>query len=445
MDKYSEHEDEDIVVEDKQISDIENITDEEELQAAKELLLEDIEKEENKSVETSQPLKKEEDNLSDEALEAKKKEAQSDDSKKADAVSTEKKADEKFTVTDEFIATQPEDVKALLNNFKGKGSADLAKAAAHAIALKNPYLKDDEKVIAAMTEKFEKYTNDDLLKTFIETQKETGKSGQEQSSSQKSPVIETIEKIEQKKDVSLPPIEETEEIKAIIDKQVHNNLKKYYEDVPEDMNSVEGREWKRDKAAEDPEKFDEFLQAKKVITSEIKSDLQKITYFQNNHKEINNSRYESEVDVIKNQLKTLGLTEKDLSIDLTLTKDSEGLDYNDTLNSLMREGESLDGNLLGAIGDKVFLKVNKDKRGLTPLAKKFLSEYSLDIASAIARRQVSDDKKEIERLKDENLNSLGDRKTGGKTPELLTAESIEKITDEELLKRKKRELESSFD
>jgi hypothetical protein len=446
MEKYSEHEEQDIVIEDGQLNEVEKITDDEELKAAKELLLEDIEKEEKKTDEPSQPVvKADEDNLSDEALEAKKKEAQSDEStKKADEKPADVKDDKQFTVTDEFIATQSDDVKALLTLFKGKGKADLAKAAAHAVALKNPYLKDDEKLIGAMQEKFENYTNDELVKTFIETQKETGKQTQEPPPA-KSPVLETVEKIESRKDVTLPPIEETEEIKTMIDKQVQTRLKKFYEDIPEDTNSVEYREWKRDKMDEDPEKFQDFLQAKKEITSQVKTDLQKITYYQNNHKEINNNRYENEVVQIKEQLKSIGLTEKDLEVDLTLSKDEDGLNYNKVLDSYIRDGEDLDSKIVGVIGDKVFLKVNKDNKGLTPLAKKFLSDNYLTIASAIARKQVSDDKKEVERLKAENLNSLGDRKTGGKLPELLTTETIGNITDEDLLKRKKLEIENSFD
>ncbi len=439
MEKYSEHPEEEIVEEDKQISDIESLTDEEDLKAMRELILEDIDKAEKGTDEPSKSVKAEEENLSDAELEAKKKEAESGEAKPP-AEKSEEKKDEQFTVTDELISKQSDDVKALLANFKGKGKADLAKAAAHAVALKNPYLKDDEKVIKAMSEKFENYSNDDLVKTFIETQKETGKPAEI-----KSPVLETVEKIEQKKEVELPPLEETDEVKEIIDKQIHNRLKKFYEDIPEDTTSVEYREWKREKMDEDPEKFNDFLQEKKHIANQVKTDLQKITYLQNNHATINNSRYEAEVDTIKNQLKALNLTEKDLEVDLTLTKDEKGLNYNETLNSLIEDGDSLDPNIIGFVGNKAFLKVTKDNKGLTPLARKFFYENNLKIISAISAKQVVDDKKEIERLKDENLNSLGDRKTGGKSPEILTPEAIAQITDEELLKKKKLEIENSIE
>jgi hypothetical protein len=195
---------------------------------------------------------------------------------------------------------------------------------------------------------------------------------------------------------------------------------------------------------EDPEKFNDFLQSKKDIATQVKTDLQKISYLQNNHSTINNSRYETEVDTIKTQLKTLGLSEKDLEVDLTLTKDEEGLFYNESLNSLMREGDSLDSSIIGFLGDKAFLKVTKDRRGLTPLAKKFFYENNLKIMTALASKQVHDDKKEIERLKSENLNSLGDRKTGGKV-EILTPEAIANITDEDVIKKKKFELENSIE
>jgi hypothetical protein len=439
MSKYSEHEEEEIVVEDKQISDIESLTDEEDLKAMRELILEDIDKAEKGEDEPSKSTGKvEEDNLSDADLEAKKKEAQSVEAKPATEVSDEKKG-EQFIVTDEFISKQSDDVKTLLTNFKGKGKADLAKSAAHAIALKNPYLKDNEEAIGAVAKKIEGYSEEELLKTFIETQKEIGKPVET-----KSPVLDIAEKIEEKKEVELPPLEGTDEVKELIDKQVHALLKKFYDDIPEDTGSVEYREWKRDKMDEDPEKFNDFLQSKKDIATQVKTDLQKISYLQNNHSTINNSRYETEVDTIKTQLKSLGLSEKDLEVDLTLTKDEKGLFYNENLNSLMREGESLDPTVIGFLGNKAFLKVTKDRRGLTPLAKKFFYEHNLKIMTALASKQVQDDKKEIERLKADNLNSLGDRKTGGKV-DILTPEAIANITDEDVIKKKKFELENSIE
>ena len=56
---------------------------------------------------------------------------------------------------------------------------------------------------------------------------------------------------------------------------------------------------------------------------------------------------QSEINIIKTELqKTYGLTEKDLDIDFTFTKDENGLPYNKIINDLLIAGVSKDGNLI---------------------------------------------------------------------------------------------------
>lgn len=413
--KMTEFEEQEIVNDDPQIEVIEKITDPEELEAAKELIKEDIDaaikegtsKEDNPDLSKSpEELEKEEDKLK------------------------EPEKPPEFTVNDEFIEKQPEEVRALLTNFKGKGKADLAKATAHAVALKNPYIKDNEEAITAIAKKLETGTEEELVQKLIETQKEVGK----------PPEPEV--KAEPKK-IELPELEETEEVKKTIQKESAAKLKKLYPGMPDDLDSVEYKEWLRDLQDEDLRKANKHIADIEKVESEVKTDLRKVVYLEKNHANINNERLENEVKVIKDQLTKFGVTEKDLGIDLTLKKDENGLFYNENLNSLMRNGGQLDPYVVGYVGDLVFLKTNKDNSGLTPLAKKLFYENNFKLIQVLNSRESENKKKAIEQVKDENLNVLS-KPGSGKSPELLTPEAIEKITDESAIKKLKLQLENEM-
>ena len=412
----TEFEDQEIINDDKQIEEIEKITDPEELEAAKELVKEDIEAalKEGTSKEDNPDLSKRPEELEREKDKLKE---------------TEKPPE--FTVNDEFIEKQPEEVRALLTNFKGKGKADLAKATAHAVALKNPYLKDNEEAITAIAKKLETGTEEELVQKLIETQKEVGKPPE-------SPEV----KPESKK-IELPELEETEEVKKTIQKESVAKLKKLYPGMPDDLDSVEYKEWLRDLQDEDLRKANKHISDIERVEGEVKTDLRKVVYLEKNHANINNERLENEVKVIKDQLAKLGVTEKDLGIDLTLKKDENGLFFNETLNSLMRNGSQLDPYVVGYVGDLVFLKVDKDNSGLTPLAKKLFYENNFKLIQVLNSRESESKKKAIEQVKDENLNVLS-KPGSGKSPELLTPEAIEKITDESAIKKLKLQLENEM-
>ena len=419
MSKISEFEEQEIINEDLQIAEIEKLTDPEEIEAAKQLILEDIEAEEKgESKKETSPETKSPEELAKEKETLKEGEKQPEPPKE-------------FSVTDEFIQKQPEESREILNKYKGKGKADLAKASAHAIALKNPYIKDNEQAIEAIAKGLEEKTEDEIVKTLIETQKETGKP--------EAPAV----KPEPKK-IELPELEETEEVKMLVQEQTIAKLKKIYPDMPEDMSSVEYKEWKRDLRDVDDENADKFNREKEQAQIEVKTDLRKVIYLEKNHATINNERLENEVKVIKDQLGKFGLTEKDLGLDLTLTKDDKGLLFNENLNSLMINGNQPDPYIVGYVGDLAFLKSDKDKDGLTPLAKKLFLENNLKLLQILTNKETINSRKEIERIKEENLNVLTKTPTG-KLSEVLTPDAIEKINDESALQKVKQDLIDSIE
>jgi hypothetical protein len=393
--------------EDEQVNILNNITDPEELKAAKELIEEEIENAE-----------KDESDKSDKSSEAPK---------------TEDKPKE-FLVTDEFIKSQPEENRAILTNFLGKSKEELAKAAANAIAVKSPYIKDNEQAINAIAEKIKGSTDEELVKTFIETQREVGRT-------EKS-VQEEIKKEPPK--IELPELEDTPEVKKAISNEVVKRLKSKYPAMPEDMDSVEHKEWLRELQDEDLRGAIEFTNEIKETQTKITEDFRKVAYLKNNWVPINNGRLENEVKQIENNLKKLGLSPKDLGVDLTLKKNGKtGLLENEILNDLAYNGEYSDPYVIGHVGDLAFYRDEKDKSGNTPLAKKFIYEHNFEILRLLNSKESETTKKEIERVKETNLNTLQDKTTSNVKTDLFDPKKISEMTDEQALQKLKLQLENS--
>lgn len=393
------------IQDDEQLKDIEAITDEKELEAAKELVLEDIEKAEKGETEkTDNP-----------------------------PVGSETEKPKEFSVTQELIEKQPEENRAMLTSFLGKNKEDLAKAAANAIALKNPYLKDNQEAIDAIAVKLKAGTDEEIVKTFIETQRVVGKSETVETKTPEKPAK-----------VELPDLEDTPEVRNVIQKETIKKLKEKYPGMPEDVNSVEHKEWLRDLQDEDLKKAIEYTQDIKSFENDVKTDYKKVVYLKNNWSKINNERLESEVKGIQENLKKLGLTDKDLGVDLTLTKNKDGLLENPILNDLAYNGDYADPYVIAYVGDLAFFRNDKDKSGRTPLVKKFFYEKNLDIISILNSRESINTKKEIERVRDTNLNTLHDQPAGGKSPGFLSPDEINNLTDEALLQREKEKIENSL-
>lgn len=457
---YTGEEEADFIEDDPRHEVIKELTDPDEVKAAQELLEEkydetgkDTSSAKSEPDPDPQEKKDEEDkkqgeDTSDDAGDKTQNQEESDLDKKPD--------NQEFTLTDELIAKQPEDVKGLLSKYKGKGKSELAKAAANAIAMKNPYLKDNEEAINAVAKKIEAQSEDEIINTLIETQKETGKSPE--------PQIEDEEELPV--NIEMPELPESDpKVKAILDKELVKRLKKLYPDMPEDMDSVEYKEWERELQDEGLLKAKKYLADFENIQEAVKGEFQKVLFAQtnltnlynespseilqllteenlpklkqlnDNFREINNKSLQNEVELIKAELGKYGITEKDLGVDLSLTKDKNGSLFNETLNELMFNGDEVDSRVVGRLGKVPLLKKGN-------LMEKFIRVNNPKILTAIAQSKAQKDKIERERLKADALNQFdGMKQSGIKQPEV---KDVTKVTDQDMLKKIMADIEARY-
>jgi hypothetical protein len=434
---------------DKQIDVINELNNDDDIEAAKQLINEELANPEADTFASSESKKEPEPpkvgdkdtsgKTKDKAEQAEIK-STGDDKTKAESV---KPAGE-FILTEDKINSYPEEVRGILNKYKGKTRAEIEKAIANAVIFK---------------------TGQDPIQALIDTQKETGKAKQPEQLSKPATFPKPGE---------LPALEENEEVnKAISDEAVKRLRQTKFPDMPENLNSEEGKNWinaaalrqlrarypglpsdpgsieyqdfLRDLNNESVEKAQDFLYDKRQAaqniqnefvntSSNVKKDLQQLIYVQRNYKSINNARLENEVEAIKKELNQLGLTEKDLGIDLDLQKDESGALYNAHLSPMMLNGETADSNVIGYFGQFPILKENK-------LREKFLYANNIKILNLLAGKRVQDSHKETERLKDSNLNTLGGSRSSGAPGDALTLDKINSLTDEGALKKEKARLE----
>jgi flagellar motility protein MotE (MotC chaperone) len=433
------------IQEDKQVEIINDIKDDEELAAAKELILEDLSEPDKgtsdgseSSAEPNKPTADEKDKGTSDLDKSNSKDA-------ADQSITKDKADD-FVLTDEKINSYPEEFRGILQKYKGKSREELEKAIANAVLFRN---------------------YQDVVKALVDTQRETG------SARQPEKPKTTIPKPDE-----LPPLQEdNEEVQKVIAQESVKRLKEIYPGMPDDLNSEEGRSWQnsialrqlktkypdmpddpysleyqdfiREMQDVNPDKAYDFQFDKRQAiqnlneqfnktSSQVKQDLKQLIYIQNNHVNMNNTRLENEVNGIKAELQKLGLTEKDFGIDLSLSKDNDGLLYNGELNNLMLNGDMPDPNVISYVGRYPILK-----EGL--LKQKFLYTNSIKLANLLASKKISENRKELERLKDTNLNSLGGSSSNRTQGSTLTLEQISNGNpDDAVLKREKEKLLAEF-
>jgi hypothetical protein len=353
------------------------------------------------------------------------------------------KAGDKFLLTEDVINSQPEADRKILINYKDKDKAELAKSAANAIAVKSPYLKDNEEAISLLAKQLESKPEAELLKTLVDVQREAGKA---EPAQEKEQIVEDIE---------LPDLTDSDpKIKVILETETLKRLKASYPNMPDvtSMDSEEYKEWRRDQNVDNPDNtFKDDLESTR---EDVKTELSKIVFIQNNLpnlfeespievlpmltpenlprlKALNDNPMEllvndinTEIVTIKKGLEKYGLTEKDLNIDLTITKDADGYPYNETLNSLVSEGLTSDGKpipspkIIGQRGNVFWLKQGE-------LAKKFKDEYDDKILTAFVNKKTQTDKKVKEKLKEETLIA-GTGKTKSGSGKTITLEDIEK-------------------
>lgn len=366
--------------------------------------------------------------------------------------------DEELTLTEDFIKEQPEEIRGILSKYQDKGKEDIALAVANAVAMKSPYLKDNEKLINQMKEQFLEKGNDELIQILVETQKESGKVEDQEAIKPEPPKL------------VLPEIPKDDpEIGKILEKETLKRLKAKYPNMPEEiesMNDEKYKEWRRDLDADNPD--NEFRTDKARTEAVVTEELAKVIYIQ---KELPNLYEESptevlplftnenlprlkalndnpmnvlvediqsEVEIIKNGLKKYGITEKDLGIDFTITKDEKGMPFNPILNQLIAEGKTADGKLIpsskiiGSRGKTFWLKKGE-------LARKFREEYDAQILTAVMNSKVKSDRIHKDKLKDETLREASGSGGGGR--KALTVEDIEKEKNPERIKQILADLE----
>lgn len=439
---------------------IKDLQDPEEVDAAIELLKEKYDTPEKETVRGLEPEPKGEDTSKEpkDKTESESKEAEIPKQGKPETTKSEeskketddlKDAGTKFVLNDEVIAKQPEEYKEILTKYKGKGKEDLAKAAANAVIMKNPYLKDNPKTLLAITETFAELPENELLKTLIDTQANVGVISKPLSgNTEKSSNIPNVTSSK----IELPKLpEDDEQVKAILSQETVKRLKRMgYKDIPDDMDSEDYLEWERDLQDNGGlRKVEKFLSDLKEASSSVKNELQKVVYAQTNLQNLyvsspaeivdiltdenlpllkryndnyiveNNKTLESEVSLIKKELEKLGVDLSELGIDLNLEKDNSGAYFNEYLNQLMQEGSGIDRNVISIVGRVPVLKKSQ-------LVKKFLYENNPKILTSIVNKQAKSAKFETEKLKSESLNALGASKSGGSK---LPIESVNSITD----------------
>lgn len=372
--------------------------------------------------------------------------------------------DKDFRLTDELINKQPEDAKNILAKYKDKNKKEIAKAAASAIAFKNPITKDNEKVISTIAEQLEAKSTDDLLNILVDSQKGVGETGAPAAPVEEEPKPEPMK-------LELPKLsEDNEDLRSALEKEVLANLRKTkkYSNMPEvdSRSSDEYKEWLRDLNIDVPDNsFKEDLAAER---KKVEGDLSRIVYIQQNLpnlydenpsevlpmlseenlprlKALNDDpmgllvqEVQKEVGLIRKKLERYGLTEKDLGIDFTMTKDSKGNPYNEVLNGLILEG--VENGV--PIPRKDVINQHGETFWLQPgaLARKFTDEYEPEILTAYTKRQAEKDAKERQKLKKETIKESGSgptRQGGGQ----YTAEKIDKIQDPAEARRILKQLE----
>jgi hypothetical protein len=367
---------------------------------------------------------------------------------------------EAFVLTDEIIQKQPEEYREILSKYKDKGKEDLIKAAANAVALKSTILKDNEKAITALAESFKDLSDEEVLNTLIKAQAEVGAT--------EKPEVKTETQKQDEVKIELPSLPENDErVQSILSKETVARLKKKgYTDIPEDLNSEDYKEWERDLQDKGGlRKVEQFLSDLKQAESSVKTELQKVVYAQTNLQNLfvespgellpiltdenlpklkklnddsaghNNKVLEEEVTLINKELEKLGVTPEDLGIDLSLKKEQSGLLFNPVLNDLMYNGNQRDPNIIGTLGKVAVLKKGQ-------LVKKFLFEHNPKILTALVSKQSQTSKKEVERLKDDALNTLGASKNAGKT--VINAENIQNVYDDAQLDKLAETIRSKY-
>lgn len=413
------------------LKNLKDIEDPAELEIAEKLLDEEIDK---LSGEEKQPSEGEESEVSDE---------ETDDEEKESA--------QPSLINDEFIQAQPEEKRESLAQFKGKSKDELIDIVAKSIAEKTP-LGGSEKTINTFKEQLSEKTNEELLQIISGTDyKAPGKTIEKEIQSATTTKLELPE---------LP--KDDPEIQKALERETLKRLKATYPSMP-DVDSMESeayKEWRRDFNIDNPDNIfkDDLIKAK----TEIESELSRVIYIQKELpnlfekgpeevlpllvpqnlprlKKLNDDPMgllvddlQSEIETIRSGLKKYGLTEKDLEMDFSITKDEKGMPFNKVFNDLITAGKTEDGTLIpseeiiGQRGKTFWLK-----RGT--LARKFKEEFDDKILTAFVAKKTQTNKMQKEKLKTESMIEASGKGGSSNSKKIYSLDQIKQVEDDKVL------------
>jgi len=382
---------------------LEDLTDEEEIQAAKEIIKEEL-GEPGKDTSTNSDKKNEAANEPEKDTSESSKEGKENPedkgegkSKEEEDVNPENKPQEKGhaeqpVLNEQILNELPEDLRGALKKYEGKSLLDIAKALGNA-----------QKLIGKKQTKVE-----ELLST---------------------------------KQKEFPPLpKDDEKITEQIDEAVLNELRHKYPDVPSIKDKDEYLDYIRDLQDEDPEKFVRFITDKENIRQSVEADMKRSFYIAENYTAINEERLNSEIEAIKDGLKVWGIEKpEEAGFDFSLQKDEEGRFINPLLNRLMvdESGGGADPSVIQYFADKPILTEGG-------LSRKFFDVMKTEIATAVRNQAASEAAKNYARQKEEAPNTLSSHKSSGTPTKEITLEDLERTTDDALLQSEKEKIFNSL-
>jgi len=359
---------------DAQIEVIDEMTDPEEIEATKQMLEDEFDKDykgESDSTETdakedakkadteagkeadtdaenkSDKADKAEDNKADEKAEI---DADKDD-KKANADKDEYAVfDSDFKLTEDVLNQLPDNLKKTLAKYTGKGVPDLLKA-----------LVNKEKMLGGAKK-------ENTAAAIDELDLELGKDAEDAGS-----VNEAAASVDDEK------------IAEVSAKLVKNVLKTKYPELPDDFDGEDYNDFLRDLQDESPQKVYEFFAEKKKAEDKVSKDMDNALNLVKNHKRINADLMKDELRNIGDYVAKLGIKPEDVELNLELRNDKGELNPL-VVNLLTGEDGSLDPKVHRRVNDKISI-IQKGE-----LLKKFiidvLPQYMVDVMSNERRSAV---------------------------------------------------------
>ena len=280
---------------------------------------------------------------------------------------------EVYEINDDFIISQPEEDRKILENLKG------------------------EKVSGKM------------LKSYINAQRLIGKK-----------VISDSEYNEKFSNDTKPKkaIEFDDNAKGFIEQKTNELLKTKFKDLPADTS--EFQEYMSDLAISDPERFHDLRDVKKELRQQVEQDFQKVLYVKENYASINETVFNQEIESIKEQLKDFGIENPaELGFDFTNARD------NAKITKLL---EDANGNLSNEMVD-IYADVPLMKK--QALSDKFMRVYAKEIIQAIRDNTAKTARKEgFKSANDKKnllpINSLAKNNTSGAYANLTVEKALSK-------------------